>query len=196
MQYKITIRVFAVIALLAGMVGCGLSPQLATPEPRLSGQLAPVAQGQRVSVHVSDGRSSPVLGNRGGLYDGTNALSVEGRSFLPRLQAEAEAGLRMRGFSIVPQGQAPATFDLQVTGLTYAVADGRTVMSEVKLTATYQVRLRKEGRTYEGSYTAKLNKKFVKSPSDKANEQLVSMVMSDALQRVFADRGISDFLVR
>lgn len=195
MQYAIS-RALAAVAMLAVLAGCGLSPQLAKPEPRLSGQLAAVAQGQAVSVQVSDGRSSPVLGRRGGLYEDTNVLSVEGKSFLPRLQAETEAGLRMRGFNIVPQGQTPAAFELQVTGLTYAVAEGRTVMSEVQLSATYLVRLRKEGRNYEGSYTAKLKKKFVKPPTDKANDRLVSMVMSDALQRVFEDKGISDFLMR
>ncbi len=195
MHYAIT-RILAVVAMLGSLAACGLSPQLASPEPRLSGQLTPVAQGQTVSVHVSDGRSSPVLGSRGGLYEGSNDLSVEGRSFLPRLQAETEAGLRMRGFNIVPQGQAPAVFDLQVTGLTYAVGEGRTVMSEVQLTATYLVRLRKDGRNYEGSYTAKLKKKFVKPPTDRTNDQLVSTIMSDALQRVFDDPGISQFLAR
>ncbi|TDQ38928.1 putative lipoprotein [Thiopseudomonas denitrificans] len=195
MQYRI-MKLLAVLALASGLAACGLSPQQARPEPRLSGQLAKVAAGQRVSVHISDGRSSPVLGSRGGLYGDSNALSVEGRTFMPRLQAEVEAGLRMRGFDIQPQGQAPATFDLQVTGLTYAVTEGRTVMSDVQLTATYLVRLRKDGRNYEGSYTAKLKKKFVKPPTDKANDRLVSMVMSDALQRVFEDRGISDFLAR
>lgn len=186
----------AMVALAAGLAACGLSPQQASPEPRLSGQLARVAQGQRVSVQISDQRSSPVLGLRGGLYGDSNALSVQGANFLPRLQAETEAGLRMRGFDIAPQGQAPAMFDLQVTGLTYAVAEGRTVMGEVQLTATYMVRLRKDDRHYEGSYTAKLKKKFVKPPTDAANDRLVSMVMSDALERVFADQGISQFLAR
>ena len=195
MHYALT-KMLAVMALLGSLVACGLSPQQVAPEPRLSGRLAPVAQGQAVSVHISDARSSPVLGSRGGLYDGTNALSVEGRSFLPRLRAETEAGLRMRGFNILPQGQAPAVFDLQVTGLTYAVAEGRTVLGEVQLTATYLVRLRKDGRNYEGSYTAKLKKKFVKPPTDNANDRLVSMVMSDALQRVFDDAGISRFLAQ
>lgn len=195
MQQRMT-GFFVGLAMLAGLAGCGLSPQQAKPEPRLSGQLSQVAQGQRVSVTISDVRSSPVLGHRGGLYEDSNVLSVEDRAFLPRLRAETEAGLRMRGFDIAPQGQAPATFDLQVTGLTYQVLESRTVLGEVELSATYLIRLRKEGRNYEGSYTAKLAKKFVKPPTDNANNQLVSQVMSDALQRVFEDPGISEFLVR
>jgi uncharacterized lipoprotein len=184
------------LVMLAGLTACGLSPQKAAPEPRLSGTLAQVAQGQKVSVSVRDTRSSPALGSRGGLYGDTNFLRVEGSSFVPRLQAETEAGLRMRGFDIVPQGQAPASFDLQVVGLTYSVAKGRTVMSEVLLTATYQLRLRKDGRNYEGVYTAELKKKFLKPLSDEANNQLLSTVMSDALQRIFADRGVTEFLVK
>ncbi len=188
--------ILGALALVAMLSGCGLSPQQARPEPRLSGQLKAVAQGQRVSVQIGDARPGQVLGYRGGLYDESNALTVQGQSFLPRLQAETEAGLRMRGFDIAPQGQAPATFDLQVTGLTYKVLESRTVLGEVELSATYQVRLRKEGRNFEGSYTAKLKKKFVKPPTDAANNRLVSMVMSDALQRVFQDPSISDFLAR
>ncbi len=197
MQLRQAVKtVLGALAMVAVLAGCGLSPQQAQPEPRLSGQLRAVAQGQRVSVSIGDARTSQVLGYRGGLYEESNALTVQGNSFLPRLQAETEAGLRMRGFNIAPQGQAPATFDLQVTGLTYSVVESRTVMGEVELSATYQVRLRKDGRNYEGSYTAKLGKKFVKPPTDAANNRLVSMVMSDALQRVFQDPGISDFLAR
>ena len=184
------------LVMMAGLTACGLSPQQANPEPRLSGQLAKVAQGQPVGVGISDARASSVLGYRGGLYDGANELTVQGNTFLPRLQAETEAGLRMRGFDIVPKSQAPALFDLQVTKLTYSVTEGRTVMSEAHLTATYMVRLSKNGRHYEGSYTAELSKKFVKPLSDKANSRLVSMVMSDALQRVFEDRAVSDFLAQ
>lgn len=195
MRHQI-IKILSVMLVLGGLTACGLSPQQAKPEPRLSGQLAQVAQGQRVSVQVSDSRTSPVLGRRGGLYGDSNELSVPGRVFLPRLRAETEAGLRMRGFDIASADQAPAVFDLRVAELTYAVAEGRTVMSEVSLSATYVVRLRKEGRNYEGSYTAKLKKKFVKPPTDAANDRLISIVMSDALQRVFADQGITDFLTR
>ena len=195
MRQQIT-RVLTVMLLTGALAACGLSPQQASPEPRLSGQLARVVQGQRVSVQVSDVRTSPVLGLRGGLYGDSNELSVPGQVFIPRLRAETEAGLRMRGFDVVPAGQTLAAFDLQVAGLTYSVAEGRTVLGEVQLSATYVVRLRKDGRHYEGSYTAKLKKKFVKPPTDAANDRLISMVMSDALQRVFADQGISDFLAR
>lgn len=197
MQKRITAGLMAgVLFVLAGLSGCGLSPQQARPEPRLSSVLAPVAQGQAVSVRVTDARTSNVLGNRGGLYENSNPVTAEGRAFLPRLQAEVEAGLRMRGFVIQPAGQAAAEFDLQVTELTYQLVDGRTVMGEVELTATYLLHLRKSGRTQKSTHTANLAKKFAKAPSDAANNQLLSTVMSDALDRLFQEPTISEFLMR
>ena len=55
---------FASLAVVAsvGLVGCGLSPQYLTPEPRFTGQLMKVGQGQPVVVRVSDARTSQIIG--------------------------------------------------------------------------------------------------------------------------------------
>ena len=93
----------ALIALLAAtsltLAGCALSPQQLTPQPKLTSSLTPVGQGQPVVVRVVDGRSSPVLGTRGGLYPETSAISVSGENLLPKLQAEAEVAVRLLGFT-------------------------------------------------------------------------------------------------
>ena len=54
------------------LVGCAHSPQQLSPEPKLTTQLAPVGHGQQVVVRVVDGRPSPTLGTRGGLYPETS----------------------------------------------------------------------------------------------------------------------------
>lgn len=72
------------------LVGCAHSPQQLSPEPKLTAQLAPVGHGQPVVVRVVDGRPSPTLGTRGGLYPETSAITVQGarscRSCKPRLK--------------------------------------------------------------------------------------------------------------
>jgi uncharacterized lipoprotein len=51
---------------------------------------------------VVDGRPSPSLGTRGGLYPETSTISVSGNDVLPKLQAQAEAAVRLLGFTPTP----------------------------------------------------------------------------------------------
>lgn len=182
-----------VAAVLVGLSACGLSPQQVHPEPRLEGRYPVVAQGQQVQLALRDSRPSPVLGNRGGVY-ANNPLTAESQAVLPRLQSEMEAGLRLQGFQ--PALAASRVLDIQLSKLSYQVAEGRTAFGEVNLEAVLQVHLRKEGANYRAEYVARLNKGFVKAPSVEANNQLVGQVLADVMQRLFEDQAAMAFLAR
>lgn len=186
-------RMWGVVLLAGALTACGLSPQQVQPQPQLTGRYAVVAQGQQVQVTVRDGRSSPVLGTRGGLYQG-NQLTVDGAVLVRSLQAEAESGLRQQGFQ--PAGRAERQLELVLTGLTYEVVDGRTAFGEVRLSATLLTKLHRDGANYQAEYVARLNKGFVKAPSAAANDALVSQVLTDALQRLFEDQAAARFLAQ
>ncbi|MBO6279364.1 MAG: hypothetical protein J6N20_18390, partial [Pseudomonas sp.] len=81
------------------LVGCAHSPQQLSPQPKLTTQLAPVGRGQPVVVRVVDGRPSPTLGTRGGMYPETSAISVSSADLVPKLQAQAEAAVRLLGYT-------------------------------------------------------------------------------------------------
>lgn len=87
------------------LTGCAHSPQQLSPEPKLTTQLPAVGRGQPVVVRVVDGRPSPTLGTRGGLYPETSAITVQREQILPKLQAQAEAAVRLLGFT--PTNNAP-----------------------------------------------------------------------------------------
>ena len=186
--------VFALALLIFVLSGCGLSPQQLYPEPRISGTLERVASGQSVFVTLDDQRSSSVIGHRGGLYAETNTLTVESSTVFPRLQAETEAALRMRGFIPVSERQSGIEFRFSIADLQYSVMEVRTVASKVGLTAVLTVEVHKAGQIYRGRYTANLDKGFVKPPTDSANNRMISWVMSDALERVFNDGGLMRFM--
>src|SRR5690606_31830361 len=113
----------ALIALLAAtsltLAGCALSPQQLTPQPKLTSSLTPVGQGQPVVVRVVDGRSSPVLGTRGGLYPETSSISVSSEHVLPKLQAEAEAAVRLLGFTPSPNAYNAPQLTITLAELKY-----------------------------------------------------------------------------
>jgi len=68
MLQRLLFGLVAVIGL--ALAGCAHSPQQLDPSPKLLGTINPVGRGQPVVVRVVDGRPSPTLGTRGGLYPG------------------------------------------------------------------------------------------------------------------------------
>ncbi|MBD2837924.1 hypothetical protein ID144_12825 [Pseudomonas sp. JM0905a] len=180
-------------ALSLTLVGCALSPQQLSPQPKLTGPLTPVGQGQPVVVRVADGRPSPVLGTRGGIYADTSAISVQGQDILPRLQAEAEAAVRLLGFTPSPNAYNAPQLTLTLADLKYQ-SPKETYVTEANISASFRVDVQNSARRYSGKYGASLNQRFGTAPNQQTNTKLVSDVLSDALTRAFKDPTIGQVL--
>ena len=189
----------ALLGLLAAfsltLVGCALSPQQLSPQPKLTGPLTPVGQGQPVVVRVADGRPSPVLGTRGGIYAETSAISVQSKDILPRLQAEAEAAVRLLGFTPSPNAYNAPQLTLTLADLKYQ-SPKETYVTEATISATFRVDVQNSTRRYSGRYGASLNQRFGTAPNQETNTKLVTDVLSDALTRAFKDPTIGQLLVQ
>ena len=176
------------------LVGCAHSPQNLEPQPKLTARLAPVGQGQPVVVRVVDGRPSPVLGTRGGLYPETSAISVQGQDILPRLQAEAEAAVRLLGFTPSANAYNAPQLTLTLAELKYQSPKEGMYVTEADISATFRADVQNSSRRYSGRYGASLNQRFGMAPNQETNTKLVSDVLSDALTRTFKDPTIGQLL--
>lgn len=190
--------VFASLAIITSvsLVGCGLSPQYLTPEPRFTGQLAAVGQGQPVVVRVSDARSTQVIGTRGGLYAQSSAITVNSQAFLPRLQAETDAAVRMLGFTPMQQGAGEAQLSLKLIELGYKAVEDGGLIKDAQLHAVYALEVQNGTRRYNGRYAANVTQGYAKAPNEQTNNKLVSKVLSEGLQRVFNDPAIGQLLAQ
>ncbi|MDQ0706021.1 hypothetical protein QF043_004813 [Pseudomonas sp. W3I7] len=119
------------------LVGCANSPQQLSPQPKVTAQLAPVGHGQPVSVRVVDGRPSPTLGSRGGLYPETALISVQGQDVLPKLQAQAEAAVRLLGFTPANSPGAPQ-LTITLAELKYQSPKEGLYVTEASIGATFK----------------------------------------------------------
>ena len=189
-----SLMVGAAVLLAGALTGCGLSPQYLQPDPRFTGQVAKVGQGQPVTVQVRDARSSQIIGTRGGLYAGSSAISVSGDSFLPRLQAETDAAVRMMGFTPMSQGAGNAQLTLTVTELSYTAVEKNPLSKEAQLQAVYMLEAVNGTRRYNGRYAATLTQGYASAPNEQKNTEWVSSVLSEALQRVFKDPAVGQLL--
>jgi len=176
------------------LVGCAHSPQQLSPQPKLTSQLAAVGHGQPVTVRVVDGRPSPTLGTRGGLYPETSAISVQGSDLLPKLQAQAEAAVRLLGFTPTPNGVNAPQLTVTLADLKYQSPKEGLYVTEATIGATFRADVQNNGRSYSGRYAASLDQRFGMAPNQETNTKLVGDVLSDALTRLFQDQTIGQVL--
>lgn len=176
--------------------GCALSPQQLHPEPKLNASLTAVGQGQPVVVRVVDGRPSPVLGTRGGLYAETSNLSVASADILPKLQAQAEAAVRLLGFTPTPNAVNAPQLTITLAELKYQSPKDSLYVTEADISATIRAEVQNATRRYAGRYGASLNQRFGTAPNQQTNSKLVGDVLSDALTRAFKDPAIGQLLAR
>lgn len=179
------------LGVLLTLGGCAMSPQAIKVNPSVT-----VAESIRdtlsssVSVTVFDERLTPVIGYRGGVYD-TNVITA--RDNLPlALRSAVERGLREMGASVVASGNTPQ-FQVYLDSLDYRVPEGSYV-TQVEVKAKIRVSVMHAGKRFEGSYSADVSERVPKAPSDKKNEELVNQVLSDVLERLFADQKLQDFM--
>ena len=186
---------FGLIAVASlSLVGCAHSPQQLNPQPTLKAQLAPVGHGQPVVVRVVDGRASQSLGTRGGMYPETSTISVSGNDIVPKLQAQAEAAVRLLGFTPTPNAYNAPQLTVTLAELKYQSPKDNLYVTEATIGATFRADVSNGGRRYSGRYGASLDQRFGMAPNQETNTKLVSDVLSDALTRLFKDPTVGQIL--
>jgi uncharacterized lipoprotein len=130
---------FGLIAVASlSLVGCAHSPQQLNPQPTLKAQLAPVGHGQPVVVRVVDGRPSQSLGTRGGMYPETSTISVSGNDVVPKLQAQAEAAVRLLGFTPTANAYNAPQLTVTLAELKYQSPKDNLYVTEATIGATFR----------------------------------------------------------
>ena len=179
------------LGVLLTLGGCAMSPQAVKVNPSVTvAESVRDTLSSRVSVTVFDERLTPVIGHRGGVYD-TNVITA--RDNLPlALRSAVERGLREMGASVVTSVKAPQ-FQVYLDSLEYTVPEGSYV-TQVQVNARIRVAVMHAGKRFEGSYSADISERVPKAPSDKKNEELLNQVLSDVLERLFADQKLQGFV--
>ncbi len=186
---------FGLIAVASlSLVGCAHSPQQLSPQPKLNAQLAAVGHGQPVVVRVVDGRPSQALGTRGGLYPETSTITVSGNDVLPKLQAQAEAAVRLLGFTPTANAGNAPQLTVTLAELKYQSPKEGMYVTEATIGATFRADVSNANRRYSGRYGASLDQRFGMAPNQETNTKLVGDVLSDALTRLFKDPTIGQML--
>jgi len=192
-------RVISILVALAATVllsACS-GPQYLRPDPQRSVAVPASGQGQAVTVIAVDGRDSDVLGTRSGSASSTAVISVSAHEIVPQLQAEAERAVADMGFSptATPAEGRPA-LTLTLTRLNYARGESRPLIDEAQLESVLVAEASNNGETYTGTYTSRRSQSYAVTPDKATNNRMVTDLLSDGLNRAFADPALGQLLAR
>ena len=112
---------------------------------------------------------------------------------LPKLQAQAEAAVRLLGFTPSNSPGAPQ-LTITLAELKYQSPKEGLYVTEATIGATFKSDVTAGTRRYSGRYGASLDQRFGMAPNQETNTKLVSDVLSDALTRLFKDPSIGSLL--
>ena len=118
------------------------------------------------------------------------------RTVLPRLQAEAEAAVRLLGFTPSPNAYNAPQLTITLAELKYQSPKEGMYVTEADISASIRADVQGGSRRYTGRYGASLNQRFGSAPNQQTNSKLVGDVLSDALTRAFKDPTIGQILLQ
>lgn len=179
----------ACIILFGLLTGCALSPQQLTPNPVVNQSLPQAGNGQAVNIRVADGRSSQIIGTRGGLYPATSTISLMPADIVPKLQQQAEQALTSMGYKPQAEG-APITLDIVIDSITYKPSDS-SFANAVSVQAILRAQLQTADKTYSGRYTSNISQNFTSAPNLETNNSLVAEVLTNTLISLFRDTRLT-----
>lgn len=184
--------ILALIVLL--MSACALSPQTVNIHPKVDLKDRVVSGNDRlVSLTVSDGRSSRVVGTRGGIYAETSEISTNA-DISPAIRAELVSGLRKLGFQVVDSGQtAAASLTVVIDTIDYT-ASGAPLTDSVETSATVRAQAQQGNREFSGRYRGTRTTEVLKAPGVEENEAMINAAISRVLERLLTDPKLLAFL--
>lgn len=179
------------------LAGCAQSPQYLDVSPTISSNLPQAGSGQAVTLTTADGRESDVLGTRSGKQMSTDTISVPAHTLMPKLQQQAETALRQMGFKPTSQeAEGRPNLTLTLTQLSYQKGAAQAMLDKAVLVAKLQAVVENQGSVYTGIYTAKREQSYALTPDYEKNNQMVTELLSNALDRTFGDPQIGQLLAR
>lgn len=175
--------------------GCALSPQVVVVNPSISVEPnVTVAKPVVISVEAVDVRSSPIIGQRGGVYAETSNISTD-KNMTATLEKNIGRAFSELGYKVVQKGEpADAAFTLKVTAVHYATRTEKKVLKNIETRVEMQAVCRKQDREFTGSYNATRKKDLIKVPSEQENEQLVNEVFAVVLNSMLQDKDLLSFI--
>ncbi|MCH8532684.1 MAG: YajG family lipoprotein [Saccharospirillum sp.] len=181
------------VALAAMLAGCAqFSPQQVEFTPSIEQTSVPQGNGAGILVNVTDRRSSTVIGYRGGTY--AESSSITASNDLRRLIENIAEDVLTRGGYRLDGSMVDMQMTIYLDELSYQLEDLDAVRKRATGAARVSVEVFRDRSNYSNSYRAQRSIETFRYPSEERNDELLNRVLETALNRMFSDAGLENFM--
>lgn len=185
------LRTWLGLALVLLLCACSVDSQQVDPTLDIDTNLSARGQGQPVRIRIEDGRPSQTLGHRTGNDSDSAAVVLSSEEIRPQLLTQTNKAVRLLGYTPTDRTDVPV-LRVILSSLSYQVPNGTGLRTDVDVAATLRGLVSQpDGRSYSGRYSATMQQSFMGVPSARSNSEMISSVLTDALNRMFRDPMIS-----
>lgn len=185
---KKTISVFFIFL---SLTACALSPQTVKIDPELKlPEALSVATDTRLALTVTDKRTSPVLGQRGGVYKESAIIKTEG-DITEKIRLNLTQLFEKAGYNI--DKSAVTRMDIAIVELTYQ-GYGEHRISEVEVTAKVSVTITSATGNISKNFNASHKKEVLNAPDEEKNTALINDILSTVIQPVLNDKTLLEYI--
>lgn len=182
------------LAILPGLSGCALSPQVIDVNPDINlADTAAVKQPVRLTLNVVDARKSPVIGQRGGVYKDTSDISTS-ENMTGNLHRQLTAALKRLGYEVAGKNEASdADLTVTINNMKYT-ANSEKLLNKIEIRVAIHALITKNGKQFNGDYSATRKKDYVKLPDMEENSKIVNEALAVVLQSMLQDKDLVSFV--
>ncbi|MFA5125277.1 MAG: YajG family lipoprotein [Patescibacteria group bacterium] len=176
--------------------GCAYISQNLKVEPSANILSSQVGAGKKIGLCVVDEREDRIIGNRSNVYGMKTAKITTDQDVPEILQTAMSDGLRKKGFLPVAKDESATSMKVELRVLAYDVemgfwTGGNIGKSTIKIVATNAA-----GQTYEKMYHGQREIRTCFLGSQETNAKVVNCAFSAAIENIFNDKDLIDFLVK
>ena len=188
-------RYIYTVLFIMGLAGCALSPQVVVVNPELKMDAnVTTAKPTTISVEVVDTRSSPIIGQRGGVYAETSNISTD-ENMTATLAKKVGTAFSELGYKVAQKGEAAdAALTVRIINVHYVTNTEKKILKNIETKLGLQAVCKKNGKEFTGDYSATRKKDLIKVPSMQENEQLVNEVFAVVLNSMLQDQDLITFI--
>jgi uncharacterized lipoprotein len=184
-----------VLALLALVQGCTLTPQNLHLDPIINITSQPVTSDTLIGLSVSDARTTTKLGEVGDPNKEMLDVTLD-EDFTALLNQRLTEALEKRGFSVVPESDAMTrSISIEINSLVLN-STKRPLDFETELKAEVSATAHNANEKYDRAYYVRTHRITAGPPFEKHSNQLVNDAVSQALSDMINDDKLLEMLAR
>lgn len=181
----------ALLAIVLGLAGCASAPLEINVTPKVKATQGQIGMGRTYVIEVHN----PMQGRPIGMRSSGDKSQILVKNDLALSVAEAVAdAMNAMGYAPGHNTADDIRLRIDITSLQFGAPADSTYTNKVDMHAKIAVRVDRGMDHFNGQYGTKGDKRFVLAPGPEQSSEAVSEMMSQALQNMFNDPALINFL--